>query len=109
MTLSAVNPDSAASRGPGSAAALAVGLIAGVTVLALVVAGLAFVGLAIAFQVAIPIAEAYHLPVSAADAALAERFADVWWAFAALAIGSFSAAAVIVVKLISVLSPTPRD
>jgi len=68
-----------------------------------------FVGLAIAFPIAVPIAEAYHLPVSAADAALAERFASVWWAFAALAVASFGIAGVIVVKLVNVLSPAPRD
>jgi hypothetical protein len=109
MTASLVQTETAARRGPSATTALVVGIVAGIAVLALIIAGLTFFGLAIAFPIAVPIAAEYHLPVSAADAALAERFASVWWAFAALAIASFGGSAVIVVKLINFLSPAPRD
>jgi hypothetical protein len=109
VTASLSQPESAARRGPGGAAAVIIALTAGLAVLALFVAGMTFVGLAIAFPIALPIAEAYHVPFSAADAALAERFASAWWAFAALAVASFGIAGVIVVKLVNVLSPAPRD
>ena len=109
MTASFVQPETAARRGPGPAAAIVVGLIATIVVFTLTVAGLTFVGLAIAFPIAVPIAAAYHLPVSAADAALAQQFASAWWAFAALALASFVAAGVIVVNVIDFLSPATRD
>jgi hypothetical protein len=86
-----------------------VAIIAGITVLALIIAGITFFALAVAFPIAVPIAEAHNLPVSAADAALAARFADLWWAFAALALASFASAIVVLLKAISFLSPTPRD
>jgi hypothetical protein len=108
LTSSFVQPQSA-RREPSPGTAVVVGLIAVSTVLVLIVAGLTFVGLAIAFPIAVPVAAAYHLPVSAADAALAERFASIWWVFAALAVASFGGAAAIVVKLIGFLSPAPRD
>ena len=109
MTASFVQPDTGARRGPNPAAALVIGLTAAVVVLVLFVVGVTFVGLAIAFPIAVPVAQAYHLPISAADAALAERFASLWWAFAALAVATFAIAGVIVVKLIDVLSPTAHD
>jgi hypothetical protein len=96
-------------RSPSAASALVIGIIAGVGTLVLATAGVTFLGLAIAFPIAVPVAAAYHLPVSAADAALAERFAAFWPAFAALSIASFVAAGVVVVKAIGVLSPGPRD
>jgi len=109
VTASFAQPETAARRGPGAAAAVVIAITAGIAVFTLFVVGVTFVGLAIAFPIAVPIAEAYHLPVSAADAALAERFASVWWAFAALAVASFGIAGVIFVKLVNVLSPVPRD
>lgn len=98
-----------AHSGPTPAAALTVAIIAGIAVLTLIVAGVTFLALAVAFPLAVPIAESYNLPVSAADTALAARFAELWWAFAALAIASFAAAIVVIVKAISFLSPAPRD
>lgn len=95
-------------RGPSPVAAVAIGLIATVGVIVLLTVGVTFLGLAIAFPIAVPVAESYHLPVSAADAALAERFAAFWWAFLALAVGSFGAATVVIVKVGSFLS-SPRD
>jgi hypothetical protein len=98
-----------ARSGPTPIAAVTVAIVAGVAVLTLVVAGITFFALAVAFPIAVPVAEAYNLPVSAADAALAARFADLWWAFAALAAASFASAIVVVVKVISFLNPAPRD
>jgi hypothetical protein len=109
VTASFAQPETATPRGPNAVVGIAVGMIGAVSVLVLLVAGLTFVGLAIAFPIAVPIAAAYALPISATDAALAEQFAAMWWAFGALAIASFVAAGVIVVKLIGFLSPTPRD
>ena len=111
MTASFAQPadTAAARRSPSAAAALVVGMIATVIVLVLLVAGLTFFALAIAFPIAIPVALAYHLPVSATDAALAQQFANLWWAFGALAIASFAAAGVIVVKAIAYVSPVPND
>ncbi|HEX5824395.1 MAG TPA: hypothetical protein VFY18_08070 [Candidatus Limnocylindrales bacterium] len=109
MTASIAQPSTEGRRGPSAAAALAVGLVVAVVVTVLTVVGVTFVALAIAFPIAVPIAAAYHLPVSTADAALAEQFAALWWAFAALAVASFGAAAVVAVKAIGFLSPTPRD
>ncbi|MFL5749002.1 MAG: hypothetical protein ACJ767_00150 [Chloroflexota bacterium] len=98
-----------ARNGPSPAAAVTAAILAGVTVLTLIVTGITFLALAVAFPIAVPIAEAYKLPVSAADIALAARFAELWWVFAALAIASFAAALVVIVKVISFLSPAPRD
>ena len=106
---SSFSPSQPVRRGPAPANALIVGLVAGIAVVMLFVVGVTFVGLAIAFPIAVPIAEAYRLPVSAADAALAQQFAGFWWAFAALAVATFAAAGVIVVKLINFLSTAPRD
>jgi hypothetical protein len=47
--------------------------------------------------------------VSAADAPFAARLAELWWAFAALAFASFASAIVVMVKIISFLSPALRD
>lgn len=109
MTTSFSEPRRSSSSGPSPVAAVVIGLIATSAAVALFVAGVTFLGLAIAFPIAVPVAAAYHVPVSAADAALAERFAAFWWVFAGLCIASFVAAGVIVVKAISYLSPGPRD
>jgi len=98
-----------APSGPAPVAAVAVAIVAGVTVLTLMVAGITFLALAVAFPLAVPIAEAYNVPVSAADAALAARFAGLWWAFAALAVASFGAVVVVMVKVIGFVSPALRD
>jgi hypothetical protein len=94
-----------ARRGPSPTVAVVVGVIAVIAVFTLVMAGITFFGLAIAFPIAVPIAEAYDLPIRAADAALAEQFAGYWWVFAALALASFVGAAVTAVKAIQALSP----
>jgi hypothetical protein len=109
MTTSFAESQPAGRRGPSPVAAAVIGLIVGVFVIILATVGITFFGLAIAFPIAVPVAEAYHLPVKAADAALAAQFAGFWWMFLALAVASFVAAGVIAVKLISLLSPGPRD
>ena len=109
MTASTVQPETAAPRGPGGIAAGVIALTGGIAVLVLLVVGLTFFGLAIAFPIALPVAHAYHVPISAADAAIAERLAPLWWAFLALAVAIFGAAGAIVVKLIGFLSPTAND
>ena len=108
MTASFARPRPARS-GPTPIAAVTLAIIAGLTVLTLIVAGITFFALAVAFPIAVPIAEFYNLPVSAADTALAARFAELWWAFAALAFASFASAIVVMVKVISFLGPVPRN
>src|SRR5690349_2187431 len=68
-------------RGPSVTVGVVVSLVVGVASIVLAVAGLTFIGLAIAFPIAVPVAQAHHVPVSPADAALAQRFAGLWWAF----------------------------
>lgn len=103
------SPQPAERHGPNPTTGLIVGLIAGVVVLTLIVAGITFAALAVAVPIAVPIAEASRIPVTVANRVLAEQLAGFWWAFAALAVASFSAALVIVVKLVGFLSPAPRD
>jgi hypothetical protein len=103
-----VQPDQSRSAG-GTAAAVAIGVIATVAVLGLFVAGVTFLGLAIAFPIVGPVVSQYHLVVSAADLALAERLAGFWWLFGVLAVASVGAAVVVAVKAIERLSPSPRD
>ena len=83
---------------------LLVALIAMTAVTVLTVGGIAFVALAIAFPIAVPVALEHHLPVSPADAALAQRFAEFAWIFVALGIASFTAAAAIVIKAAAAIS-----
>jgi hypothetical protein len=109
MTTSFTQPQPSTRSGPSTAVGLTIAVVAGIAAFTFVMAGITFIGLAIAFPIAVPVAEAYHLPVSVADAALAERFAAFWWVFAGFALASFATAGVIVVKLIGFLSPGPRD
>ena len=98
-------PSKAARQGPSPAAAVVIGVVTTISVFTLIMAGITLLGLAIAFPIAVPVAEAYHLPVAAADVAIAERFAGLWWAFLALAVVAFSAAALVTVKVADILSP----
>jgi hypothetical protein len=99
------NQPAQASRGASPAVAVVVGLVTVVAVFALITAGFTFFGLAIAFPIAVPVAEAYHMPIRAADAALAQQFAGFWWVFAGLAVASFVAAAAVIVGVVRFLSP----
>jgi hypothetical protein len=104
MTASFSQPRPARS-GPSVGAALVLGVVATIGVFTLIIIGMTFAGLAIAFPIALPVAEAYHLPVPPADAALAERLAAFWWAFAGLAVAAFVGAGVVIVKVADILSP----
>jgi hypothetical protein len=92
-------------RGPSPEVAAVVGIAAVIAVLGLFFAGVTFFGLAIAFPIAIPVAEAHHVHVRVADAALAARLAGFWWIFAGASIASFFAAAAIAVRAVRFLSP----
>ncbi len=99
---------------PATAAAVAIVIIAGVAVLGLFIAAITFAALAIALPMVGPLADQVSVldpsaQITAADLALAERVADLWWAFGALAIGSLVAAVFIAVKAIQHLSPVARD
>ena len=104
MTSSSV-PIPSARRGPSAAVVALVGGVTVVAVFALIMAGITFIGLAIAFPIAVPIAEAYHVPIRAADAALAQQCAAFWWAVAALALASFVGAAAVTLGAARILSP----
>src|SRR5262245_3677239 len=92
-------------RQPSPAAAAVIGVITVVVVFTLITAAFTFAGLAIAFPIAVPIAEAYHLPIRVGDAALAQTLAGFWWVFAGLAIASLVGAVVTAVKAVQFLSP----
>jgi hypothetical protein len=94
---------------PGTAAAIVIGVVATIAVLGLFVAGVTFLGLAIAFPIAGQVAADYHVTVSAADLALADRLAGFWWLFGLLSVGSVAAAVVVAVKTIERLSPNAND
>jgi hypothetical protein len=92
-------------RQPSPAGAAVIGVITVIVVFTLITAAFTIAGLAIAFPIAVPIAEAYHLPVRVGDAALAQTLAGFWWVFAGLAIASVVGAVVTAVKAIQFLSP----
>ena len=103
------NPSVESPRRPSPAAAAAIVVIAGAAILGLFIAGVTFIGLAIAFPIAVPVAAHYHVAVSAADAALAERLADFWPLFAGLGFASLVAAVVVAIKALQAVSPTVDD
>lgn len=103
-----VQPDQRTTPG-GAAAAIAIAIVATVAVLGLFTAGVTFLGLAIAFPLVGTLVDQYHLVVKASDLVLAENLAGFWWVFGALSIASVIAAAVVAIKAIQYLSPTPRD
>jgi len=96
------------SHGLSPAAVLVVGAVTAISVFALITAGITFFGLAIAFPIAVPVAHAYHVAISAADAALAEQFAGFWWAFLGLAVAAFAGAAVVTIKVADIVSRASR-
>lgn len=108
MTASFTSPTDP-PHSPSAAASIVIGVIAAAVVLGLFVAGLTFFALAIAFPIAVPVANQYHVVVSAADAALAERFSEFWWVFAAFGFASLGGAVLVAVKAVQALSPAPRD
>jgi hypothetical protein len=96
-------------RGPDPLVAAIIGTAGVIGAVALVVAGLTFVGLAIAFPIAVPIAESHGLPLSVHDVELARQFAQFAWAFAVLAVVSFTSAVAVLVAVVRAVSPAPRD
>jgi hypothetical protein len=78
-------------------------------VLVVALVGITFVALAFAFQVAVPLIEQQHLPVSADDLALARTYASFWWAFLAIGIVALAGAVVAAVKLVEHLDPAPAE
>jgi hypothetical protein len=109
MTESTFNHVDQRRSGSNGAASVTIGIIAIVAVLVLFTAGMTFLGLAVAFPIAVPVAQQFHVAVSATDVALAERFAAFWWVFGIFSVASFVAAGVVTVKAIQHLSPSPRD
>jgi hypothetical protein len=109
MTHTTFQPEQSRGSGPTTAAAVTIGILATVAVIALLTAGITFLGLAIAFPIAVPVAEQFRVAISATDLAIAERFADFWWVFGIFSVVAFVAAGVVAVKAIQHLSPTPRN
>jgi hypothetical protein len=70
----------------------AVSLFGAVTAASIfVAAGLVLIGLAAAFPLALSAVEQNRLQVPAADLALAERIAPLWWIFVVAAVANFAA------------------
>jgi hypothetical protein len=103
MTTQLSAPTASPRTGPA-----AIALIAGVAVFFLFIAGVTFAALAFAFPLIAPIVDQFPT-ISASDVALTAQFADAWWVFSILAVGSLVAAVVVAIKAIQHLSPTPRD
>ena len=94
-------------RHRGPLAAIATGVAGALAFLGLVVAGLAFFALAIAFPIAVPLATSVGVPVTAHDAALANRFAGFAWLFITRSVIAFGAS--IGVLALTIRSIEPRD
>src|SRR2546423_3873400 len=105
MPTSAFSAPARPTRRPGAATTIAIGLVAASAVFGLLIAGITFGALAIAFEIAVPIAQQYHVTISAADLAMADRIGGFWWVFGGLSLASFVAAAVGAVKAIGYLHP----
>ena len=91
----------------GTAATLAIAIVAGSTVVGLVMAAVIFGGLAIAFPIAVPIAHQYQVAVSANDVLIAERFAGFWWVFAGASMISLLAAIAVTVTTVKHFETPP--
>jgi hypothetical protein len=103
-------PQPAPARiGPSPVAVVAVVFVAALAFVTLVTAGITFVALAIAFPIAVPMAEHFHVAVTATDAAIAQHAAGFWWAFVALAFASFGAATLVVAAAVRVLGSTNQN
>src|SRR5262245_1686401 len=97
-----------ARAGASPLAAVAIVFVAGIAVVTLITAGITFAALAIAFPLAVPVAESFGVPFSSADAVIAQVAASYWWAFVAMSVGSFVAAAIVAVASIRAIS-SDRD
>jgi hypothetical protein len=97
-----------ARAGASPVVVVAIVFVAAVAFVTLITAGITFVGLAIAFPIAVPVAEYFGLPFTSADAAIAQLASGYWWAFVALAVTSFGAAALVAVASIRAISSSDR-
>ncbi|HEX5012717.1 MAG TPA: hypothetical protein VFV72_01070 [Candidatus Limnocylindrales bacterium] len=97
-----------ARAGASPLAVVAIVFVAAIAFVTLVTAGITFAALTVAFPAAVPIAQYYDVPFTAADAAIAEAVAGYWWAFAALAVTSFGGAALVAVGSIRAISSSAR-
>ena len=93
-----------ARAGASPLAAIAIVFVAGIAVVTLITAGITFAALAIAFPLAVPVAEYFGVPFSSADAVIAQVAASYGWAFVAMAVGSFGAAALVAVASVRAIS-----
>ena len=109
MTLSTIEPQYTPNRGPRTVTAIAIGVAGVVVALVLALVSVTFLGLAIGFSIALPVANAYHVAISAADAAIAASLAPFWWVFGIFSIVSLVASGVVFIKTLGFLSPAPRD
>ena len=98
-----VPPQAQRTARHGTATTVAVGIVSGAAVLGLVVGAITFGALTFAFGLAGTVAQQYNVSVSAADMRVAEQLSHFWWVFAALAVASVGAAAIVVVKTASSL------
>jgi len=103
----AFNP-APARAGASPLAVVAIVFVAAIAFVTLVTAGITFAALAIAFPMAVPVAEYFGVAVKATDVAIAQLAAGYWWAFVALAVTSFGAAALVAVGSIRAISSTDR-
>jgi len=108
VTLSqAIRTPAPTSARHGTAATVAIAMMAGSTVIGLIVAAITFGALAIAFPIAVPIAQQYHVAVSANDVLLAERFASIWWGFAGASLMCLFAAIAVIVATVKHFESPP--
>jgi hypothetical protein len=99
-TSQAIQTSASRSARHGTAVTLAIAIVAGSTVLGLIVAATTFGALAIAFPLAVPIAHQFQVAVSTNDVLIAERLSSIWWVFAGASIMSLLAAVAVVVTTV---------
>lgn len=103
----AFNP-APARAGASPLVVVAIVFVAAIAFVTLITAGITFAALAIAFPMAVPVAEQFGVAIKATDAAIAQLAAGYWWAFVALSVTSFGAAALVVVGSIRAISSADR-
>ena len=108
MTLSqAIRTPAPRTARHGTAATVAIAIVAGSTLIGLILAAITFGALALAFPIAVPIAQQYHVAVSANDVLLAERFASIWWVFAGASLMCLFAVIAVIVATVKHLESPP--
>jgi hypothetical protein len=107
MTVSSFSQPRARPEPRSVITTIAITVVASSAVLGLLVSGVTFLALGLAFAFVVPIAQRYPVSFSAADMAVAGRIAELWWVFVAISVASFLGAAVVALKAIHHLDPTP--